>query len=251
MRPKHGTLAALVIVTSLAAQWSAALNLPLSAGTYTAPGGVSRSGLRFWVDSAETAALRQNPSVQFWFDKSGESRHLTSVPFGVAPYATAVSSRQQVVFNDGALALGRSIPLSGMTAFFVIRGGIDTGYHPLLGRIDRATGIVVDTKRLRSMNGGGSVLSGIFGSINSSGILMIRMNVAATDYVSLNGGTEYSFSYSSSESATHLGAIYSSTGTRLLRASVSEVLIWDRTLSVAERTSVLRALGAKWGVTVP
>jgi hypothetical protein len=242
MRLNHGALAALVIVTSVAAQWSAALNLPLSAGTYTAPGGVSSSGLRFWVDSAETASLRQNPRVQFWFDKSGEARHLTSVPFGVVPYATAVSSRSQVVFEDGAMAIGRSIPLNGLTAFFVIRGGLDAGYHPLLGRIDRATGIIVDTKRLRSMNGGGSVLSGIFGSI---------MNIAATDYVSLNGGTEYSFSYSSSESATHVGAIYASTGTRLLRASISEVLIWDRALSATERTSVLRALGAKWGVTVP
>jgi len=251
MKLKHGVLATLVIVTSVAAQWSAALNLPLSAGTYSAPGGVSSSGLRFWVDSAETAAMRQNPRVQFWFDKSGEARHLSSVPFGVVPYATAVSSRSQVVFEDGAMAIGRSIPLNGITAFFVIRGGLDTGYHPLLGRIDRATGLIVDAKRLRAMSGGGSILSAIFGSISSSGILMIRLNVAATDYVSLNGGTEYSFSYSSSESATHVGAVYYSTGTRLLRASISEVLIWDRALSTTERTSVLRALGAKWGVTVP
>ena len=251
MRRKLGALAALVIVTSVAAQWSTALNLPVSAGAYTAPGGVSSTGLRLWVDSAETAALRQSPRVQFWFDKSGESRHLTSVPFGVVPYATAVSSRSQVVFEDGAMAIGKSIPLNGMTAFFVIRGGLDTGYHPLLGRIDRATGLIVDAKRLRAMSGGGSILSAVFGSISSSGILMIRLNLAATDYVSLNGGTEYSFSYSSSESVTHVGAIYYSTGTRLLRASISEVLIWDRALTATERTSVLRALGAKWGVTVP
>jgi hypothetical protein len=251
MRRKLGALAALVIVTSVAAQWSAALNLPVSAGAYTAPGGVNSTGLRLWVDSAETAALRQSPRVQFWFDKSGESRHLTSVPLGVVPYATAVSSRSQVVFEDGAMAIGKSIPLNGMTAFFVIRGGLDTGYHPLLGRIDRATGLIVDAKRLRAMSGGGSILSAVFGSISSSGILMIRLNLAATDYVSLNGGTEYSFSYSSSESVTHVGAIYYSTGTRLLRASISEVLIWDRALTATERTSVLRALGAKWGVTVP
>jgi hypothetical protein len=251
MRLKHGALVALVIVTSVAAQWSAALSLALSAGTYTAPGGVSGSGLRLWVDSAESAALRQSPRVELWFDKSGEARHLSSVPFGVVPYATAVSSRSQVVFEDGAMAIGKPIPLNGMTAFFVIRGGLDTGYHPLLGRIDRATGLIVDAKRLRAMNGGGSVISGIFGSINSSGIVMIRINVGATDYVSLNGGTEFSFSYSSSESATHVGAVYSSSGARLLRASISEVLIWDRALTTSERTSVLRALGAKWGVTVP
>jgi hypothetical protein len=251
VRHTLGALAALVIITSVAAQWSAALNLPISAGAYTAPGGVSSNGLRFWLDSAETAALRNNPRVQFWFDKSGEARHLSSVPFGVAPFATAVLSRQQVFFEDGAMAIGKSIPLNGITAFFVIRGGLDTGYHPLLGRIDRATGLIVDTKRLRSMSAGGSVLSGIFGSINSNGILMIRMNVGAADFVSINGGTEYSFNYNTTEGATHVGAIYSSSGTRLLRASISEVLIWDRALSAPERTSVLRALGTKWGVTVP
>ena len=251
MRHRHALLAALILITTTAAQWSAPLNLPISAGAITVPGAVSSSGLRLWVDSGEAASLKLSPRVHFWFDKSGEARHLTSVPFGVVPYATAVSLRQQVIFEGGAMAVGRVIPLNSLTALFVIRGGSDTGYHPLLGRIDRATGLVVDARRLRSLNGGGSVLSGVFGSINSSAILMIRMNSTGTDYVSLNGGTEYSFNYSSSESVTHVGAIYSSTGTRLLRASISELLVWDRALTASERTSLLRALGAKWGVTVP
>jgi hypothetical protein len=251
MRWHHAALAVLVAITGVAAQWSAALNLPIGAGAYTTPGSVSSNGLRLWVDSAETATVTGNPRVRFWFDKSGEGRHLSSVPFGVAPYATVVSTRQQIIFEDGALAIGKPIPLNGLTAFFVIRGGLDTGYHPLLGRIDRASGIAVDTKRLRSLSSGTSALSGIFGSINSSGIVMIRMNVAATDYVSLNGGAEYAFTYNTAESATHLGAIFSTTGTRLLRASISEVLVWERALTATERTSVLRALGAKWGVTVP
>jgi hypothetical protein len=240
-----------VLLTNVAAQWSSALSLPVSAGSVTTPGAVSSSGLRLWVDSSESASLGLNPRVRFWFDKSGESRHLASVPFGVVPYATAISLRQQVIFEDGALAIGQPIALNSLTAFYVIGGGSDTGYHPLLGRIDRATGLVVDTKRLRSLSGGGGVLSGIFGSINSSVILMIRLNSAGTDYVSVNGGAEYSFSFSSTESATHIGAIYSSTGTRLLRASISEALLWDRSLTLAERTSVLRALGTKWGITVP
>jgi hypothetical protein len=251
MRRPHGALALLVIITSVAAQWSANLNLPISAGTYTAPGGVSSSGLRFWVDSSEGASLKHGSRLQLWFDKSGEGRHLTSVPFGVVPYATAVSLRPQVLFEDGAMAIGKPIALNVLTAFFVIRGGLDSGYHPLLARIDRASGFVVELKRLRAMNIGGSSVSGIFGSINSSGIVMIRLNGSASDYVSLNGGTEYIFSFNSAESATHVGAIYSFTGTRLLRASISEVLIWDRGLSASERTSVLRALGAKWGITVP
>ena len=240
-----------VLLSSVAAQWSSALSLPVSAGSFTAPGAVSSSGLRLWVDSSESASLGLNPRVRFWFDKSGESRHLASVPFGVVPYATAVSLRKQVIFEDGALAIGQPIALNSLTAFYVIRGGSDTGYHPLLGKLDRATGLVVDAKRLRAINGGGSVISAVFGSISGSALLMIRINSSATDYVSVNGGTEYSFSYSSSESATHIGAIYASTGTRLLRASISEVLLWDRALTAAERTSVLRALGAKWGITVP
>jgi hypothetical protein len=89
------------------------------------------------------------------------------------------------------------------------------------------------------------------GSINTNAILMVRMNSTGTDSASINGGTEYSFSYSSSDSTTHVGVIYSSTGLRYLRASLSEVAIWDRALTTAERTSVIRALGTKWGITVP
>lgn len=251
MRRRVGALALFVVVTSVAAQWSADMNLSIGAGVFAPPGAVSSVGLRLWVDSAESATVRSSPRVQLWFDKSGDARHLTAVPFGVAPYATAVATRPQVVFEDGALAIGKPLPLNGITGFFVIRGGLDTGFHPLLGRIDRVSGLVVDTKRLRSLSSGASVLSGIFGSIYSTAIVMIRMNVSATDYVSVNGGTEYGFSYNTTESATHVGAISTSTGTRLLRASISEALVWDRALTSAERTSVLRALGSKWGVSVP
>ena len=238
-------------MTSVAAQWSALLSLPLSGGTIPTLGSVSSTGLRLWVDSSETATLGLAPRVRFWFDKSGEARHLTALASGVAPYATAVSGRAQLIFEDNGLALAQPIPLNSMTAFFVMRGGSDSGYHPLLGKTDRATGLVVDARRLRAINGGASILSGVIGSVNTNAILMIRMNSASTDYASINGGTEYSFSYSSSDSATHIGVIYSSTAMRYLRASLSEVAIWDRSLTAAERTSVIRALGTKWGITVP
>lgn len=153
MRCSRRLLVLAVLLTSVAAQWSSALSLPVSAGVFTTPGAVSSSGLRLWVDSSELPTLALNPRVRFWFDKSGESRHLASVPFGVVPYATAVSLRQQVIFEDGALAIGQPIALNSLTAFYVIRGGSDTGYHPLLGKLDRATGLVVDAKRLRAING--------------------------------------------------------------------------------------------------
>ena len=251
MTGRHIVLALLILMTNVAAQWSAALSLSVSAGTAPTLGSVSSSGLRLWVDSSETATLSLTPRVRLWFDKSGEARHLMALASGVAPYATVVSGRAQLIFEDNGLALAQPIPLNSMTAFFVMRGGSDTGYHPLLGKTDRASGLVVDLKRLRAINGGVSVFTGIIGSINTNSILMIRMNSAGTDYVSINGGTEYSFSYSSSDSATHLGVIYSSTAMRYLRASLSEVAIWDRPLTTTERTSIIRALGTKWGITVP
>lgn len=251
MSGRHVALALFILITSVAAQWSAGLNLSVSAGTIPTLGSVSGSGLRLWVDSSETATIGLSPRVRFWFDKSGEARHLTPLASGLAPYATAVAGRSQVIFEDNGLTLAQPIPLNAMTAFFVMRGGIDSGYHPLLGKADRATGLVIDAKRVRAINGGGSVLSGIIGSINTNAILLIRMNSAGIDYASINGGTEYSFSYSSSESATHIGVIYSSTAMRYLRASLSEVVIWDRALTASERTSVIRALGTKWGITVP
>lgn len=251
MSGRHVALSALILMTSVAAQWSAALSLSVSAGTVPTLGNVNSSGLRLWADSSEAATLGATSRVRFWFDKSGYARHLTALPSGIAPYATAVSGRWQLIFEDNGLALAQPIPLNSMTAFFVMRGGSDSGYHPLLGKTDRATGLVVDARRLRAINGGASILSGVIGSVNTNAILMIRMNSASTDYASINGGTEYSFSYSSSDSATHIGVIYSSTAMRYLRASLSEVAIWDRSLTAAERTSVIRALGTKWGITVP
>lgn len=117
------------LLTGVAGQWSSAVALSVGAGSFTTPGAVSSSGLRLWVDSSEQGSLGLNPRVRFWFDKSGESRHLSNVPFGVVPHATAVALRQQVVFEDGALAIGQPIPLNSLTAFYVIRGGSDTGYH--------------------------------------------------------------------------------------------------------------------------
>ncbi len=251
MSSRHVVLSLLILVTSVAAQWSSSLILSVNAGLIPTLGNVSSSGLRLWTDSSETATLGLTPRVRIWFDKSGEARHLGAIASGVAPYATTVSSRAQLIFEDNGLALAQPLPLNSMTAFFVLRGGSDAGYHPLLGRTDRATGLIIDAKRLRAINGGASVLSGIIGSINTNAIVMIRMNSAGTDYASINGGTESTFSFSSSESATHLGVVYSSAAMRYLRASVSEVAIWDRALGTAERTSVIRALGTKWGITVP
>jgi len=248
---RHIALSLLVLVTSVAAQWSAVLSLSVSAGTIQTLGNVSSSGLRLWVDSSETATLGLTPRVRFWFDKSGEARSLAALASGVAPYATVVSGRAQLIFEDNGLALTQPIALNAMTAYFVIRGASDTGYHPLLGKIDRATGLVIDSKRVRAVSNGGSALSGVIGSIASDSILMLRMISGGADYASINGGTEYSFNFSSSESATHVGVIFSSTSMRYLRASISEVVLWDRAMTVAERTSVLRALGTKWGITVP
>ena len=240
----------LISLSTIGAQWSSTLALPISAGTIAAPGGVT-SGLSFWIDAAETATLDGTPRVRFWVDKAGRGHALSAVTPSSAPYATVVSAKSQAIFEDSVLALNSPISLEPITAFFVIRNGLDTGYLPLLGRIDRGSGFIVDARRARMMNNGASTLSGIFGSVLSSGIVLLRTNVGASDAISLNGGTELTFSWTSTEAATHVGAVWSATGTRYLRASLSEVAIWDRALTAAERTAVLRALGSKWGITVP
>ena len=243
-------LSLLICYSSLAAQWSATLLLPISAADILAPGGIS-SGLALWIDASESTTVSSAPRIRFWVDKAGQGRSLLATSSGSAPYATMISFKRQAIFEDSVLALSAPIQLEPMTAFFVIRNGSDTGYLPLLGRTDRGSGVVIDAKRVRMMSGGASTLSGVFGSVLLSGILLVRTSAGAADYVSLNGGTELSLNWTSSELATHVGAVWSSTGTRYLRASLSEVVVWDRALTAAERTTVLRALGSKWGISVP
>jgi hypothetical protein len=243
-------LALLIVFSSLAAQWSGALLLPVVAGDLFAPGGVI-SGLALWIDAGESATQSWTPRIRFWVDKAGHGHHLTATPSVLAPYPTVVSLKKQAVFEDGALVLALPISLEPISAAIVLRNGSDTGYLPLLGRIDRETGIVVDAKKIRLVSSGVSATSGTIGSVLSSAIIFIRTNVGGADYVSLNGGTESALSWASSETATHVGAIWSPTGIRYLRASILEIAIWDRALTVAEKTSAIRALGGKWGISVP
>ena len=66
-------LAVIALATSGAA-WSPRLDLSLTSGAWSAPGGVS-SGLLLWYDTAESGTMSLAPRLRYWFDKSGQGEH--------------------------------------------------------------------------------------------------------------------------------------------------------------------------------
>jgi hypothetical protein len=55
----------------------------------------------------------------------------------------------------------------------------------------------------------------------------------------------------SSDLLDTIGGVLLAGTLRTFTGGISELAVWNRTLSATERTAVTRALGAKWGITVP
>jgi hypothetical protein len=82
-------------------------------------------------------------------------------------------------------------------------------------------------------------------------IVLVRTTAGGTDYASINGGTDLSVSVTSSDLLDTIGGVLLAGTLRTFTGGISELAVWNRTLSATERTAVTRALGTKWGITVP
>ena len=82
-------------------------------------------------------------------------------------------------------------------------------------------------------------------------IVLVRTTAGGTDYASINGGPDLNLSVTSSDLLDTIGGVLIGETLRTLTGGISELAVWTRTLSAVERTAVVRALGAKWGITVP
>jgi hypothetical protein len=106
--------------------------------------------------------------------------------------------------------------------------------------------------RLRMYNNGISAGASTARTVTGLTITTIRTVVGGTDSVQYNGGPETTFNFTSAESINWIGGMFVSGSTRLyFVGTMMEVIIWGRSLSPSELESAHRALGAKWGISVP
>ena len=242
-------LAVIALATSGAA-WSPRLDLALTSGAWSAPGGVS-SGLLLWYDTTESGTMALAPRLRYWFDKSGQGEH-GLVSGGVnQPYPTLASGVAGLQFTGGAVQFPVNIPLEPMTLMLVFRQANDALNHPLVGSSTRFSGIALEMGRLRIYSNGQSAGASTARTTTGLTITTVRTAAGAADGYQYNGGTETPFSITTSESMNWIGGMFVAGNPRYFVGTIMEVLIWGRSLSPSELQAAHRALGAKWGISVP
>ncbi len=241
---------ALIAVATAGAAWSPRLDLPLTTGTWSAPGGVS-SGLLLWYDTAETGTMSLAPKLRYWFDKSGQAQHAQVSSGQFQPYPTLASGVAGLQFSGAAVQLPASIPLEPMTLMLVFRQANDGLSHPLVGSSTRFSGISMEFGRLRVYSSGQSVGASTARAATGLTITTVRTATGAADGFQYNGGAETQFSITTTESMNWIGGMFVAGTARYFVGTIMEVVIWGRSLSPSELQAAHRALGAKWGISVP
>ena len=241
---------ALIVLSTSGAAWSPRLDLPLTTGAWSAPGGVS-GGLLLWYDTAETGTMSLAPRLRYWFDKSGQAQHAQVSSGQFQPYPTLASGVAGLQFSGAAMQLPTSIPLEPMTVMLVFRQGNESLSHPLMGSRTRFSGITMEMGRLRLYSNGQSVGASTARTTTGLTITTVRTAVGSTDGVQYNGGPEMSFSITTTESMNWIGGMFVAGTAKFFVGTIMEVVIWGRSLSPSELQAAHRALGAKWGISVP
>lgn len=249
-RLRIAALLALISVTTAGAAWSPRLDLSLASGAWSAPGGVT-SGLLLWYDTAETGTMLLAPKLRYWFDKSGQAQHAQVSVGQYQPHPTLASGVAGLQFTGAAVQLPMSIPLEPMTLMLVFRQANDGLNHPLVGSSSRFSGIALEVGRLRIYSNGQSVGASTARTATGLTITTVRTAAGATDGFQYNGGPETTFSITTSESMNLIGGMNVLGTPRYFVGTIMEVLIWGRSLSPSELQAAHRALGAKWGISVP
>ena len=241
---------ALIALSTSGAAWSPRLDLPLTTGAWSAPGGVN-AGLLLWYDTAEVGTMSLAPRLRYWFDKSGQAQHAQVSSGRFQPYPTLASGVAGLQFSGAAVQLPTSIPLEPMTAMIVFRQNSEGLSHPLMGSRTRFSGITMEFGQLRFYSNGQSTGASTARTTTGLTITTVRTATGASDGIQYNGGTETSFSITTTESMNLIGGMFIAGTTRYFSGTIMEVLIWGRSLSPSERQAAHRALGAKWGISVP
>ena len=241
---------ALIAVATAGAAWSPRLDLPLTTGAWSAPGGVS-SGLLLWYDTAETGTMSLAPKLRYWFDKSGQAQHAQVSSGQFQPYPTLASGVAGLQFSGAAVQLPTSIPLEPMTLMLVFRQANDGLSHPLVGSSTRFSGISMEFGRLRVYSSGQSVGASTARAATGLTITTVRTATGAADGFQYNGGAETPFSITTTESMNWIGGMFVAGTAKYFVGTIMEVAIWGRSLSASELQAAHRALGAKWGISVP
>ena len=189
--------------------------------------------------------------MRWWIDKSPIGRDGHEATGLNAPASGMSAGYAEATFSGGGLSISPGIPFEPLTLAIVMRVGSSLGTYPILGMRSRGTGMLIGTSKVRFYLNDGYTATAMITPATGRLIVLVRTTAGGTDYASINGGPDLNLSVTSSDLLDTIGGVLIGETLRTLTGGISELAVWNRTLSAVERTAVVRALGAKWGITVP
>jgi hypothetical protein len=214
----------------------------------------SISGLRLWLDAANTSSFTLNGSgVSQWSDGSGSGNHFVQATSNNQPSRTDTQNGKSVVTFDGsndrlATASAISLGTGGYTVFIVgYHGG---GFQVMLegGGLNPYISSNSDSSIGFAHYDGAAALSSAAGTYSINTWFVLEYAISQSSRLISVNGTQVASGSGTSRTASiqYLG---SSSGGFYWGGRFAEVLIYGSALS-AQRSTIRKYLGSKWGITV-
>jgi hypothetical protein len=235
-----------------------------------------------WLDASTTGTLgntntgtggvTDNGPVKFWRDQAGSANATNSGADSVVPTfkAASLNNRGSLDFDGGDSLIGDlSQTYTGQTVFAVARITVAAAAGNNAARLytQAASNFTVDAdfgavgKYMPLLRNGTSSAIASWADNGARASININQNVwfivcsrhtGSQIQNSLNNGTPETYNHSLNYTVGkyRICSDLSSFGTAIWQGGVAEVITYARSISDAERTSVFRALGRKWGITV-
>jgi hypothetical protein len=220
-----------------------------------------------WYDASDDSAVTLNGSnISQVRDKSGNSRNATQATALSQPArVAAVQNGRSVCRFNGATRndeLQCSIPMSSAVTLFwlgtpttgkddtYLVSGSGSGGRPAI--ISRYS-ITVSGQGLRrdyAYFGAGGDSAVIATSASGFRVVAYTLTDGGSVIGYLNGTQTVSATPANTISGLNIIRLGSASSVAFANADLGEFLVWNRVLSGAERQSVERYLGRKWGITV-
>lgn len=234
------------------------------------------SGLTLWLDGSDASTMRQNSNgtgvvelgspVGFWADKSGRAHHVTQAVNNNRPTWTAsqLNGLPALAFDGSNDTLSRTgytaeNSLAGLTRFAiwssnqtsvvsrVFSGGSDFSFYLSAGS---APAIRSFASQNNGVGWGTNLLSvptGIHASVFFGPTTSLRMFYNNQDQGAYGAGGAIPTQTGSGTPDLSIGSNVSVNF--YVRGYIAEYIVYNRTLSVGEMTSVHEYLRVKWGFT--
>jgi hypothetical protein len=221
------------------------------------------NNLVLWLDASDLGTITESSgSVSNWADKSGNGYDAIQGVGSLQPTTGATTQNGlNVIDFDGGDEFGTDAGLNSLTngpstIFFVARRNTETGSSERMISLFEAgvqNNLILTFSatagQILFVNRPGTAINiANNGNTNTNFQIVRARRSGTTQALAVDGGTEASNTSAQDAPTTDGGRIGSNAGSNFLNGSICEILIYDVSLTVNERTAVETYLGNKWGV---